>query len=217
MYASVSNDNRNYDENEFHRFESPEDPESELVNKLRLEKAQETKTKLVNEYIAENNLVELKDDYFGVGTYYYKSETNEVYHVVNVCSFSPFGVHKEIDVKPEFKIVNDPHIRRFNNLPMGEKELARNKIIDDYIAENNLIELSINNDKSLNYLYDIGTKFYYDGKTDRIYEVSEKSKVSSLGLPEENEPNESINMIFRESYVYNDRIREMNNLPPKSE
>ena len=66
---------------------------------------------LIAKIVKENNLIELKSDYFGMDSYYYSAERKTMYKVCNICDFTK-------NVNPTFEISHDRHIIQLNKLPI---------------------------------------------------------------------------------------------------
>ena len=216
MYAFVEDDNSFYNESELCFFNIKYDID-DISKTLDNKTSGNIRNKFIREYVSKNNMIKLESSYLMNYTYYYKYETDDVYKILNDLSLSSSFVYNNYkDIQSEFiKANNEPNIRKINNLPtnnlqMGEKEVARNKIIDDYVAENNLTEL-----KGTEYGFP-GTIYFYNKEKNIVYEVMERNKLLSFGLCEEGyEPEETIPMIF-ENLFLDHYIREINNLPPKT-
>lgn len=81
-----------------------------IQDKKQYEREQNQKRKhLIDKYVAENGLIKLKSDYFGMDSYYYNKNTKFMYKVCNICDWSR-------NANPTFEISNDSHILRLNLL-----------------------------------------------------------------------------------------------------
>ncbi len=64
---------------------------------------------LIKQQVISNEYIELKNDYFGMDSYYYDTKRKIMYKVSNVCDWSN-------NINPVFEVSNDQHILQLNSL-----------------------------------------------------------------------------------------------------
>ena len=64
---------------------------------------------LISEIVQKYNLIELKCEYLGTDSYYYDKKRRNIYKVSNIVEF-------DRNINPNFEIVDDDNIRKWNNL-----------------------------------------------------------------------------------------------------
>ena len=75
----------------------------EKIEKKR--KDNQTRKNLIKEYVEKHDLIKLECDYLGMDSYYYDNKTKTMYRVCNIGN-----------PKPKFKISDDKHILKLNNI-----------------------------------------------------------------------------------------------------
>jgi hypothetical protein len=87
------------------------------------------RNKLIDKYVADNELVKLKSLYLCLDNYFFNKKTNTVYRVSNTASSSNFKFLTENDVIPIFEPVYDPNINSLNNLTNVNNNIIHNNDI----------------------------------------------------------------------------------------
>ena len=98
--------------NQFSSFDNYESVAHHTSNSFQYQVPfNQMRQQLIQKFVRENKLIELKSDYFGMDSYYYSKEKNTMYKVTNICDYSN-------NVTPNFEISQDQHIIKLNNLPI---------------------------------------------------------------------------------------------------
>jgi len=144
----------------------------------------------IKNYIAHNNLRELKNNYFGMGTYYLNPQTNKIYKVEPLyTSNNIFRDTDEINEAAFFKEVSNKcelgltytgeldHLYGLNGIPKETEEKIKEKRaqhIEKYASDNNLTKLKKNN--SLLFDKDSVIDYYLNTHAKTMYSVETGSK-----------------------------------------
>lgn len=103
---------------------------SDTQEKIKLENdINEQRNKLIDKYVADNELVKLRSLYLDMNSYYFNKKTNTVYRVNGTASASNFKFLTENDVIPIFEPVFDPNINLLNNLTNVNENILHNNDI----------------------------------------------------------------------------------------
>ena len=68
---------------------------------------------LIDNHVKSNGYIELKNDYFGMDSYYYDKTNKIMYKVCNICDSMSSDA-------PVFEISNDKHILLLNSIDIAE-------------------------------------------------------------------------------------------------
>ena len=84
--------------------------EETIQKKKAIELNKNTKRgQLIKNHVVRNGYILLKNDYFGMDSYYYDKPNKLMYKVCNICDWSG-------DINPVFEISRDEHILKLNSL-----------------------------------------------------------------------------------------------------
>jgi hypothetical protein len=106
--------------------------QSELIyqdnNKLKINELYNEWKKKLDKMVYDNDLIKLKNDYFGTNTYYYDHKHSRMYKI------HPCGCHSERNANSilSFDTDDDNHVLELNNIkssPLNQKKLFPNKVL----------------------------------------------------------------------------------------